>query len=556
MKKIFISGILLGGIILPVFAGGAVPGGNASELTQIANHVELIPTNISSGITSVNAQILGAKAIMDPISTSLITIQQLSAAKSMLTLVTGGSQGSSLIISNPQNYIDKQGLAVVKIGLGALAAQKNGAFTNSLLSSLTNNFKSVSFTAKLQANNTSNLPSIIQKKACDDTTLSNLAKEDVTANGNAFDNAAFQARKQYLYQQLCANNPSNDPKTAAALNKLNTARPEVGGWDTWLDITGGDNPYTKTVQNTTILAQAANAKKQAATDDLNRGRGTVSQTKCLVRAPTDENGDPYSNPDLAPCISDAVINPAGLVADTLSKAQFAGFDRATFLQASPFTELLTNLGTLFQGAQSILNAGSSQNTSTSQTVSSEEIQDLANDPNKKNETAEPILSMLDINENSLNDLESADDDIRSILGTYSDKVTATKACYQAIGDTSANSTLADRATKISAMEQNLESDSEGIASGRALIESSREEISTAQSSQKISTIYDNFLNESRNLPNANTTIMRKTAYAKYKDQVESDMGSNGDLTNLQTRCESMRASQGSSNSSSNVGAGG
>lgn len=547
MNKIFLAitlSFVLGLQTSTLHAGSVAGTGGATEVTALAQLGKQIPINVATAGTAASTAISAAKAIMDPIANALVTVQQLAAAKSMLTLITGGSQGSSLIIGNPQAYIDKQGLAAVKIGLGAIASQQNGPFTNSLLSSITNNFRSPSLTVKLQTINQSRTPSIIQKNACADARLSELAREDVAQGSAVIDETQYQARKQYLYQQLCANNPNTDKATANNLQRLATARPEVGGWDAWLNMTQGDNPYAKAVQANEVIAEAVREREEAAKADLDRGRGTVSQTKCLLRAPTDENGDPYPNPDLAPCLSDVVTNPAGLVGDMLSRAQFAGFDRATNFSGDGFSSLLTDLTTIFSGIsdfQSLIAA--EENISTYEEISSEVIDDLAGDPEKRESTADPILDTLTLREKAINDLARVDNNINSLLSSYIPQVNATKACYADIGDSSADGEINYRLSQINAMQNDISSDANGIASARTLIASARAEVSTTQSTSRISAVYNNFQRQSRNLPDSNTYAQRESAYGEYKNQVQNDMKSDGQLTALLTRCQQIQAAR-------------
>lgn len=517
----------------------------ALEPTQLLNLAELIPTDISTAATALNTQLLQYKiTILDPLGDVLIAVAQLQTSNGIINLINGGFQGSSLIIGDPRAYVGQQGLAAVKIGLGAIASQ-NGPYSDTLLSSITNNFKSFSLTSKLQSINQSAIPSIIQKNACDDATLSELAKEDVAVEGQPLDQAAYTARKQYFYDQFCKGDASN-PTTATALQRLQAARPSIGGWDSWLALTvGGDNEYTKNIQGNQAVAEEERAREEAAQQDYINGRGLISQKKCLVRAPTDGEGGAYANPEDAPCISDVVLNPSGLLQDSLTKAENAGLDRLGNVQGwGALVQALTKITGLVNGARSSGGSASPTNTPTSNPVTTAATNDLANDPTTRATIVDPMNRLLDTAQQTLTELQSVDQQLLGQINLYGARLSDVKACYDEVSpnDGSFLAFYEDRSNILSELQTKVDSDTAGITAARDAIQALRNVLQTSQSSDQIQAAFFTYQNTAASLPDYTILAQRKADYATYKSKATADMGSSGQLTQFENRCESMRAS--------------
>jgi hypothetical protein len=544
MKKLLIvlavaTGVLTGTLEF-AFAGAAT--GGATEPTQILNNLQLIPTNISTSLDAANTTILSTKALLGPVINNMIALTQAQTAKGILNLINSGNQGDSLVLSDPRDYIDKQGLNVVKIGLGALAGQSGGAYTDSLLKTLTVNFKTPNLSGlgdQLKSINQSPVPSIIQEKACDDTMLTNLATEDITADGSPFDAAKFKERKQYFYEQFCKNSAS-DPQTARALATLDQARPALGGWDKWLATTvEGKNPYNAAVQSGELIAEQANTAKQDAASQVTSSGGVVSQTDCTLRAPTNTNGEAFTDPKLAPCIIKSVVNPSGLIKDSLSQASLAGFSRLSNIQgADTLFGILGDIGTLVQGVSGVRNAigsitggGSTGNVSNSTQTSAAPQNDLVNKPAEKSQVTGSFSDLLNTNAKTLDTLESTDNQIIALMKNYSARVKFAKSCF------SNDSVVRDREGKIDTINAKLTADQEGISQERSLITSTQSTISTSQSTNEILAAFNTYQDQIRNLPNPSTLAERKQDLFQAQSQVNND----DNLSRLERQCENQNS---------------
>ncbi len=543
--KYFFSFLLVLSFLFETHRVHASAVAGALEPTQLLNLAELIPIDIASAATALSTQLLQYKVtIMDPLGDVLIAAIQLQTSNGIINLINGGFNGSSLIIGDQRGYVDQQGLNAVKIGLGAIASQQGGAYSDSLLSSLTDNFKSFSITTKLQSINQSAIPSIVQRNACDDAALSQLAKEDLSSQGT-YTQAEYTARKQYFYQQFCTGNAS-DPATAAALKRLQAARPNIGGWDSWLALTGGDNPYTKAVEANLALDEEVDEEEEEAENDLANGRGLISQKDCLVRAPTNTEGESYSNEEDAPCISDVILNPAGLLQDSLTKAENAGLDRLGNIQGwGALVQSLSSIAGLLGGARSTGGNRSVANTSTSSSTSTAVVNDLAADPTTRATIVDPMNTLLTNAEKTLTDLRTTDELLLSDMASYESRLNEVKACYDEVspGDGSFSAFYQNRLAILSGLQNKVDSDFTGITSAGNAITTLRNVLQTSQSSTQIQNAFFAYQNTVATLPDYTTLAQRKADYATNKSRATADMGSNGELTRFGSRCENMRAQQ-------------
>lgn len=530
----------------------------AIEPTQILNNLELIPINISDTANAMNTTLMRIKStVLDPLADSLIVITQLNTANGIITLVNGGFQGNSLIAADPRKYVDQKGLEVVKISLGALASQEGGVYTQSLLNSLTINFRSSSLTNQVQAINQSALPSIVQKKACDDTMLSNLAQEDVAVEGQPLDQAAYTERKQYFYEQFCAGDPTN-PATAKSLAALNKARPELGGWDSWLDVTGGDNASVRAMRTNLAVGQEVDIAKENATKDLDRGRGVASQKECLLRATKDIDNEPYVDPSSAPCISDVVLNPSGLLQDSLTKATSAGLDRLANIQGwGSLIQTLASIKQLSDGVRSVTGSmsatldstaggssgGGTGNTSNSSVVTSAPVNDLTNDPEKKKTIVDPIEKLLAMDTQTLNDLRAVDQSILADLLVYEQRLNEAKDCYADVDpqNGAALALFAHRTGIINDLRAKIASDMPSIATAEANISSARATLQTSQSTKQIMDVFFAYQDKAESRPSYMTLAARKADYTQNTSRATADKSPSGELTRLYNTCVNMRA---------------
>lgn len=552
------------------YASGAIAG--ATEPTQIFNNVELLGINISDAATALNTQLTTLRVnFLDPAAQAAATIAQLSTSNGILNLINGGYQGSSLIVGNQQSEVEKEGLRVVKVALGALATSQGPYSSGSIGSNLKDAFKQYSLSNKVYGIDRSKTLDIVQQKACDHNTLVRLAEEDVLANnGGKMDPAAFTKRMQELDAALCAGNPNGNRQLAETLSRLSAQRPDIGGWDAFLAVAGGDNQYAKSVNLSLAISEEMNKAQTARTNELNQGGGLISQKKCLIRQTTNANGEPYSPPESAPCISDVVLNPSGLLKDSLTKATNAGLERLANVQGAgalvgalgSIVNLANGIRSFQQSATTLSSAvggiggggsggGGMTSTSPPEIVSSAKVSDLAGNPETKESMIAPIRDMLENHLKSLRELRTVDGDITSSINSYEGKLNEVKACFaeNAPGDPQAAAFFANRDERLGDLKAKVSDDMSKLEQAATYLSSTLTKIQESQSSKEITDIFYAYQRETRSMPNSSTLAERKGDLTRNQSDSKIDMGPSGELTKLMTRCQTVRSSSTSGSGS-------
>ena len=547
----------------------------ALEPTQILNNVELLGVNLAGAATEINTYLLQVKqTILDPIGDAMIVMSQLQSADSIIKMITGGTQGNSLIISDPQKYFESRGLEVVKRSLGDLSQQK-GIYSDSIYGSVLSNFKQTSLTSELQAINQSQVPNLLQQNICSDASLSSLAEQDILAGGGTSnDTQAINARKQSLYSSLCSGNPSTDSALAKTLLSVQKQRPEVGGWATWLAITGGDNAYNKSLEANRLIAQAQAEKEAIARDDYNNGKGVVSQTKCTLYAMVDAQGEPIKNPTEADCVERQIINPAGLLSDSLTKAVNAGLDKLTTIQGDSgwgsAASLIGSVKGILQGINSvkttlngvqnsvsgiqnsanIMTGGGTNYANSPQTmgIATTPVKNLTNDPQGKASLVTPIKKLIVNNLDFMEQLDAASRDQVALIQPYEARIKYMKACYDDVAPGNAQATAAYnlRMDAIKSAYTTIDKNFQAVSTVKKISQETLDALDKSFSSEEISTIFASYQSkiQTSNMPDYRAVALYKGQYVKDKSKVDADMGTNGELTGLINQCEQERINRG------------
>ena len=546
-----------------VYASGALIG--ATEPTQILNNVEL---GLDAGFdlaTSLSTTIdMTKNTILDPIANALITNALNSASGDIMSWVSGGfSGGAPLIIANPQKYIEGQGLNAVKGALGNIPM--NSAFGDSIFSSVLSNYKgSTDIASQLKALSQSNVPGILQNSMCTDAQLTALAKQSVSDVNNAQEVAA---RKTALYAYACQGNP-NDPQTAARLNDLSKQNPNLGGWDAWLNMTGGNNGYTNSKKAIQVVAQQeAIAKDFAIKENFGGGQNAVSQKECIEYEPATELTDPNSPVGPTqdqPCKTWSTVTPGKTVTDLLSKASGSGLDRlSNIMGAGSLTGMLSNLamsaitGGIKKALGGIGGGGKMVNVSTTIATTRPVEPDLAADPTRKAELLVPMMKQIDYYSTTLTKLESTDQTYITDLSAYEGRVQSGKACFDGLVKSGITTTshpafgfYASRQNTINGLKNPLLQEMSKIGQARQLIAATTNGMNSSNSSQEIGTIFNKYLTavDNQQLPDIQAEPNRRGEYQINK----SNMSRDTDIATYQATCTQMQQTQYyNSNSNSN-----
>ena len=209
--------------------------------------------------------------ILKPLRDGLTIAAIVSTGNNMQNLILGGMGNERLLVTNPEQYLKNKANLSISINLNTIANQ-NSIYSNSIMNSIINSTRSTSnINNTLASLSQSSIPSTVQRNLCADATLSKTAQDDVRKADGTYVEADFTARKRTLYDSLCVGNPTTDQALAQKLMAVNQQKPSIGGWDTWLATTGGDNQYTRSVKSAEAVLKEAEAKKLAEEKDMTGG---------------------------------------------------------------------------------------------------------------------------------------------------------------------------------------------------------------------------------------------------------------------------------------------
>lgn len=526
------------------YAGGGgtfMGNGGALETTQWLNNIELGAIASSDAITAAQQTIATNKeVILDPIVNALIAAVLQQATNNVINWANGGYGGNPLIISNPQIYVQNKGLGAVKMALGNIP--QNNIYSGSVLNAVVGSIRGDDPASQLRAASQSAVPSLIQNNFCTENNLNQTAINDVKdVNGN-YDQSAFATRKAELYNTLCTGNPNTNPQLSQTLMNVNNQRPQVGDWGPWLATTGGDNEFTNTVKGKIAADKIKTAVVTATQEDITRGGGYVSETKCVRYEINQEDGSQY-------CAEEGVLTPGASVQNTVSSAAASGLTRLTNIQGfgsfSPiFLGLLTNM--LTNGInQALSNTNNQTKVNTAVTVNSASAnkQDLLGNPAQKDSLTRPMIKEFTQYLNMLNNLENTDTSYLIDVNNYITKLNNTKACWDTIKtDPSYPAFLSfynQRKGTADSLVNFLTTEKNNIVIARTLVNTTMTNINNSNSSQEIYQLYTNYTTqvEQKGLPTLTSDTQRALDYRKNTLNANND----NTLINYQNQCASITA---------------
>lgn len=331
MKKLFLS-VFLVSLIYTSSTGTA----NAIVCSNCATNVQQLKDSITQKyqagkdtISAAQGTITAAQQTLDtvnnriliPMRDALTIISILKSGDNIKNLVLGSTGLDPLLIRNPEQYFKNKTLGPIQSWIGDVAAQKSIYSESIYKNILLNTRYTYSDTStKVKGFTRSSLPATIQQRVCTEEYLTKIATEDVIAGGRPFDAMEFEARKAYFYSRFCVGDPNSTSEegveTAQALMELQKARPNAGGMDAWLAITGGDNEYTRNMNVQMAINEGAAAAEERAIKDFDLGAGIKSLTTCVKYAENDINGNLYGETASPPCLVEE-IQQTGRMVNTL-----------------------------------------------------------------------------------------------------------------------------------------------------------------------------------------------------------------------------------------------
>ncbi len=295
---------------------------------------------IVNGVTASQGTITAANTTLIQINDKVL---KPAADIAKIAQIVSGSQlamslGNSLSVADPFSYVENKGKEVVVANLGAVSGSK-GFYSDSIGSYVVNSVRGDDQTSKIISLTQSDLPTLIQNKACKDSQLTLLAKNDVTKSDGTYDQKELNSRKTSLFNTLCKGDPKKDPKLADTLIRAQKQNESIGGPDVLYKVTvQGENEYTRGVLANNAIQKQVDAKKDVVAKDLASGGGNIkSESTCDKSAYYDVNGDPYTtengdivdvngkpvtgNPSLSiPCLKESITKASASVRSVYNDA--------------------------------------------------------------------------------------------------------------------------------------------------------------------------------------------------------------------------------------------
>jgi hypothetical protein len=463
-----------------LFSVGGV--GGATEVTQVANMVILTASKGFEHITSVATYALQYKEyILDLAANIVIEGMLQEVANTLITWVNDGFSGNyPLIVSNPQEHLRNVGLDTARISLNNLG---EGYFSDSIFNTIreTATWEYMPIQDKLEELSKSNTAELVQANSCGESTISSLASE-----------SGVDASE--LYEYLCEGDPS-DPEVKARLEGYAEENPEATGWDGWLSLTGGNNPYTRA--NTFARNEQGSEETGDITReqlDLYEGQNPLSERECV------DGGE-----DGEACEETELTTPSDTVSETLSKSATAGLERLFNIQGEfSFGSLLTSfatqalLGGIRKGVSGLGGSRGGGLTTVSSNVTGGPTTSLSTED--KTKIMSSITPMLTDYSTQTDTAERPVEQYGGALTTYLHRFDQVKKCRTdvlALGKTWDDSLYQERMRYIESEQKIVEGERTNIRDMRALIQKISNDITATSDPTAITTILKNFQDQAQ-----------------------------------------------------------
>ncbi|MEN9337850.1 MAG: hypothetical protein RIQ41_164 [Candidatus Parcubacteria bacterium] len=546
--------------VTPTYAVFVICGNCATVVTQLKDSIvqgfQLVKETLSeysNAITAYNQQLETVNnTILIPMRDAMSLIVLMQSGDAIKNLILGSLGSEALLVKDPAQYFKRQALNSVAVGLGDAAAYKK-MYGGSMMQYLINSSKYsyANSSTKIASISQSSVPSMVQKNACDDVMLTQLAMEDTAVEGEPLDQVKFKERKQYFYDQFCKRDPSNDANTAQSLEILQKARPAIAGWGGFLAVTSGDNPYNKATNIQLVLNQDAQAAVDQAKADLLAGGGIKSMTKCTKYAENDINGNLYEETATPACAVQEIQQLSSVLASSFREVVETPMKliRESFgTGAGSLISTAFNTVNLLQSISSSIDTIAGKGSSGSATVP-----DFKNNTVAKESIATPIRDALDLQGKNLTSIEAVHPRLLNEIGRMQTVTTGITYCYQALVKdniiSSGGPEISQATTYVTAKEKNLTTlktaisqDETRIAEGRAIIADFRTKIDAATSSKDLQILFTDYQTKikSGKIPGQEILSARENNYVTLQGDISLETVEGGTAYNLKLKCDDLR----------------
>ncbi len=585
MKKKFLTSIFITVIFITgTFSANAIFCSNCKNVfqglieraTQVLQYGKEAITAGQTSITAVNTTMMRVNdLIIKPLNDAMTLISIAQSGKNVQNLIMGSLGTEKLLVGDPQQLF-KDAMSEVQLGALGDIASGGSAFGESILGTLFENAKFDSFDLKekLSVINSSGIPEMMSGKICE----SDAGLTKIIQNSGSFTQEELTAKKKELFDFACSGSPTSKEQ-AAKLIALNDQNPTILNsadvsdgtiGNGFLSLTSGNNAYVKAEKSKVLIDQAAEEKKKQAEADLAAGRGIKSLTECVEYAEFTPNGEPYSDPEAAPCKRREVIQTSGVLDDqfkealgTPLKTLIASFGTgagqligSAFNAISLFQGISNSIGSLSGGGGGGSGGSPSGLSATFNNplvikVNQTPVPNLANNSTAKNNLIKTPLEHLTAHTNALNSLATSDNAYLSQISYYTSQTSAMSACFNQIATTynAANDARVvagvTYATSLNTSNNTLKAKIENelalIETTKTLIASTRASMEASQSSEEILTIFTTYQNKitDQGLPGLTSGLSREGEFETYKGEIQQSLYEGGILFNYKAECATL-----------------
>lgn len=516
---------------------------------DIPNTIEGTISAIFEGMSTATAIMQKINLVMGPIADAARVVQLVKSGNYIRNLVLGSVGGSnSLIVSNPQKYIQEKGKGAIREQLDNVS-KANGLYSDKITASVVASARNKGDAkAKITAVTKSSIPKITQDSLCNDdklTKITELAGDDDPQNPED-----YATRKEELFDKLCSGDPDTDPELASTLTQISNSNPS---WDTFMAKVSGDNSFTKTIQAQQIVDEEQQAKENAAEMDRLIGKGVVSDTECVGGTVTDQNGYSYcpTGKEVITKLSNQLSDALGKAIDAPNKLLSDSYgSNGIFVLLANFSSLLAVTNTTMNAFSAAVNGSADRktvSTSTGQITYSTSTYTHTLTPGSGMAVSitTNVIASLNDDKTSLATLQKVDGEYSQLVDDYLSKVSTTKGCYTSLIAEFPEETIPPRQIHFAAISTNsdviaalaylnpelsatqaiktkINADLAGMATMQTLITTTIDKIKKSDSIEEITDLQDAYTTTAKmqNLPTSQTAIDRVQEKGQFQQKVD------------------------------------
>lgn len=544
-KKLIVVFLLTSSIFTNVKPANAIFG--AGDIVfDIPNTVQGTISAIADGLSGATAVMQKINMVLGPIADAMRLVQLAKSGNFIRNLVIGSTGTNPLLITNPQQYLKNIANKEINKNL-KIVVNSEGIYTNSIFGSIVNmrRYETDTKTA-LTSLSKSSIPTIVQKRLCE---ADNFDALDELAGTDNPEDGTYGSRRDELYAKLCEGDPSEDPELAKVLNDINSQRPEVGGWDTFLAKTSGDNTFTKRTRAEELIKRQQDEQVAAKLADYTMGEGIRSETECGPGNSleiTDDTGT-YC-PDGKEEISKLGKHLSETYSDALNSTN--NVLRNSMGSNAAFALLVSNLSTLISTTRSTAALFSDVVNDPSQRRTVSATGQITYNTSTYTHTLTPgtgtaasittnIRTLLNDDKTSLSTLQKVDSEFNVLVNDYIARLTTTKDCFDSLIQEFPDETI--RTTHFDAISINpniftylnseinvtqaiktkIDNDLSSISTMQTLISTTLDNIVQSDSIEEITDLQDNYTETIRikSLPTSQTSIERVQEKAAFQQKI-------------------------------------